>query len=138
MDCPFCSINQEKTRIINETKYIKVILSNPRLMAGHLLVIPKRHVEKLSELNKTERKELLEKVIEFQEKILSKFAKGCDIKQNYRPFQKQDNLKVHHLHIHLQPRKFKDELYHESQIFEKQIFSELTQEEKEKFSELFS
>jgi len=138
MDCPFCNINKEKTSIINQGKYTLVILSNPRLMEGHLLVIPKRHVEKLSELNKYEREELIEKVIEYQKKILSKFAKGCDIRQNYRSFQKQDNLKVNHLHIHLQPREFEDELYFKSQIYEKQIFSEPTKEEREKFVKLFS
>jgi len=62
-------------------------------MPGHLLVVPKRHVEKLSALQEDERRELFEKVIQFQEKILSKLASGCDIKQNYRPFQKQSNLK---------------------------------------------
>ena len=45
------------------------MFSNPRLMEGHLLVIPKRHVEKLSELNEEERKELFDTVIEYQEKI---------------------------------------------------------------------
>ncbi len=101
------------------------------------MVIPKRHIEKLSELNKEEKKELLETIIEFQEKILSKISKGCDIRQNYRPFQNQDNLKVNHLHIHLQPREFKDELYKKSQITEKEIFRELEEGEIDKILELF-
>lgn len=129
MNCPFCNIDKEKTRIIRKGKNIFVVFSNPRLMEGHLLVIPKRHVEKLSELNKEEREELFETVIDFQEKILSKISKGCDIRQNYRPFQRQDNLKVSHLHIHLQPREFEDQLYKKSQIFEKEIFRGLTKTE---------
>lgn len=137
MNCPFCDINKEKTRIIKERKKVFVILSNPRLMPGHFLVIPKRHVEKISELNEDERKELFNTVVEFQEKILSKFASGCDIRQNYRPFQKQNKLKVDHLHIHLQPREFKDELYERCQIFEKDLFKELSDEEKEKLFNLF-
>lgn len=94
-------------------------------MPGHLLVIPKRHVEKISELNEEERKELFDTVIEFQEKIISKIAKGCDINQHYRPFQTQDKLKVNHLHIHILPRESKDELYQKSQKFEKDIFKPL-------------
>ena len=137
MKCPFCEINKEKTVIINEGKNTRVILSNPKLMQGHLLVIPKRHVEKISQLEKNEREELFDKVIEFQEKILVKIAKGCDIRQNFRPFQKEDNLKVNHLHIHLQPREFEDKLYNKSQIFEKQIFSELTKQEKDKIIKIF-
>ena len=54
MDCPFCNINSEKTRILEDKKFVRVIFSNPRLMPGHLLIIPKRHVEKISELNKEE------------------------------------------------------------------------------------
>jgi len=70
-------------------------------MPGHLLVIPKRHLEKLSELSKQEREELIDLIIEFTEKILNGLARGCDIRQNYRPFQTENNLKVDHLHIHL-------------------------------------
>jgi len=136
MNCPFCNIDKEGTKIIKEGKYNYVCFSNPRLMDGHLLVIPKRHIERLSELSKDEKEELFDLVIEYQEKILENIAKGCDIRQNYRPFQKQDDLKLDHLHIHLHPREFKDELYQKSQIFEKDIFRKLTQEEINKISKL--
>lgn len=129
MNCPFCEIDCEKNKIIDERKYIRVIFSNPRLVPGHILVVPKRHVEKLSELKPAEKEELLNTVIEWQENIISKFSAGCDIRQNYRPFQKQDRLKVNHLHIHLQPRDAGDKLYSKCQIFEKEIFKDLTQVE---------
>ncbi|PIQ69941.1 hypothetical protein COS55_00985 [Candidatus Shapirobacteria bacterium CG03_land_8_20_14_0_80_40_19] len=137
MDCPFCNIDKEKNRIIKEGKYVYVVLSNPRLVDGHLLIVPKRHIEKPSELKEEEKKELLDTAIEFQEKILSKFSSGCDIRQNCRPFQKQSQLKVNHVHFHLLPREFKDELYQKCQIFETEIFRMLTEEEKEKFAKLF-
>jgi ATP adenylyltransferase len=136
-NCPFCIISLEKSKIIKEKNYTRVVFSNPRLTPGHLLVISKRHVEKISELNKEEQKELLETVIEFQEKILKKVAKGCDIRQNYRPFQREDKLKIHHLHVHLQPRELFDELYKKCQIFEKDIFKELTEEEITKLIKIF-
>lgn len=137
MTCPFCEINKEKTRIINEGEHTFVIISNPCLMEGHLLIIPKRHVEKMSELKDYELKDLINKLIEFQERILTKFSKGCDIRQNYRPFQKQDNLKVNHLHFHLQPRELFDELYDKCQVFEKEIFKSLEEEEINRISSLF-
>jgi histidine triad (HIT) family protein len=137
MECPFCNINKEKTRIIKQTNDVFVCFSNPSLMKGHLLVVPKRHVEKLSELTQKERKEVFNTVIEFQDKITSKISSGCDIKQNYRPFQKQSELKVHHLHIHLQPRELEDILYKKSQIFETEIFKELSEDEIRDLSELF-
>lgn len=134
MECVFCNYN--KNRVIYEGKNTFVILSNPRLMPGHLLIIPKRHVEKLSQLNKEELNELINLTIKFQEKILNNVAKGCDIRQNFRPFQKQDNLKVNHLHIHLLPRELFDELYEKCQIFEKDVFNKLNDEEINKFSEM--
>jgi len=136
MSCPFCQIDKERTRIIKEGRHVYVCLSSPRLMEGHLLVLPKRHVEKISDLNEDERKELFDTMIEYQEKIIRSLAPGCDIRQNYRPFQKQDNLKLDHLHIHLLPREFEDELYKKCQIFEKDVFRELTEEEIEKISKL--
>ena len=136
MQCPFCEIDKDKTRIIKQGKHCYVCFSNPRLMPAHLLVISKRHVEKISELDKEEREELINFVIEYQEKILNNIAEGCDIKQNYRPFQAQGGLKLDHLHIHLQPREFEDELYKKSQIFEKDIFKPLIQEEIDKISKL--
>ncbi len=136
MECRFCKIKTEKTRIIEETQNTFVVLSNPRLMPGHVLVIPRRHVLKLSELNQQELNELIEKVIEYQEKIISKIAKGCDIRQNLRSFQKEDDLKVDHLHIHLQPRELYDELYEKCQIYEKSVFKKLSEKEKEEIIKL--
>lgn len=138
MECPFCSTGLEKTKneIIANKKFVRVIFSNPRLMPGHLLVIPKSHVERLSELNEAERKELFGTIIEFQEKILNTIASGCDVREHYRPFQKQDALKVNHIHFHLQPRELFDELYEKTQVFEKNIFQSLPSEELEELKKL--
>ena len=109
MNCPFCNIAKNgPDRVLAEKEHIVVILSNPRLMKGHTLVVPKRHVEKMSELNQQEKDELMETLIEFQEKILD-FAAGCDIRRHYRPFL-DDAITVSHLHFHLHPRHFADKL----------------------------
>jgi len=65
LDCPFCNINPQKTTILKEKNYVRVIFNNPRLMPGHLLIIPKRQVKKISELDKKEQEELFATVIEF-------------------------------------------------------------------------
>jgi len=126
--CRFCNNIELKSRIMGETEHAFIILSNPCLVREHCLVIPKRHVKKLSELSKEELIDLINIIIKTQELLLTKFD-GCDIRQNYRPFQKEDYLKVNHLHIHLQPREFKDNLYQKCQIFEKDVFRELSREE---------
>ena len=128
MDCAFCGKLEKKSRIINESKYSFTILSNPALMKGHCLVIPKRHVESLMELSEEEKIDLLSQIIKMEKKLLEKFP-GCDVRQNYRPFQLESSLKVNHLHIHLQPRTLFDELYEKCQKFEGEVFKILSEEE---------
>lgn len=138
MDCPFCTINPERNVQVHDGKHVSVVFSNPRLMPGHLLVIPKRHVEKISELNHEERSELFDTTIAFQEKVLSRIAKGCDIRQHYRPFQKQEDIKVNHLHVHLLPRELFDELYEKSQKFETEIFKRPDEKEMTEITKILS
>ncbi len=121
--CPFCSVDENRQRILVERKRVYIMPSNPMLVPHHLLVIPKRHVELPSELTAGERYELFETVIEFQEKIrATSRGMGCDVRQNCRPFLPQDDYKVDHVHYHLLQRQFGDELYQKTQIFEKDIF----------------
>lgn len=137
MSCPFCDIDQEKTRILEKGENFFVVFSNPRLMPGHILIVPNRHIEKISELNKEEKTEMLELIVKWQEKILEKISAGCDIRQNFRPFQKDSRLKLGHFHVHLQPRDFKDELYEKCQIYETEMFHDLNEKELDKMMKLF-
>jgi len=104
---------------------VRVIFSNPRLMKGHLLVTPKRHVEQPWELAEHELKEIFFHIHALQKKLAETLGTGCDIRQNYRPFIKQGRLKVDHLHFHLLPRTFQDDLYEKSMKFETDIFSDV-------------
>ena len=113
-----------------------VMLSNPRLMPGHLLVVPKRHVETLAELNVEERRELFDTAIEFQGQIMERLAPGCDIRQHCRPFLPEGRLKVHHVHLHLLPRALNDELYQKVQKFEQEVFEEFGEEEREEMTKI--
>ncbi len=131
MECRFCDLEKKQAhRIVAAFKHCVVIFSNPRLMPGHLLVIPKRHTLGLNELSEEERNELFNVAVEFQSKILEKLASGCDIRQHNRPFLPESELKVDHVHIHLQPREFEDELYQKSYIHDKEVFKPLTEKEK--------
>jgi len=135
MTCPFCEFSEN--RIIEEGKFWRVILSNPRLVPGHTLIIPKRHLVRMSELTSEEWSELQPLFAKYEELILSRLATGCDIKQHYRPFIPDGSIKQSHLHIHLIPRSFEDALYNESQVYEKTLFQPLSKQEEEKYLELF-
>ncbi|HUC31239.1 MAG TPA: HIT family protein [Candidatus Paceibacterota bacterium] len=138
MDCRFCNIQEEHPdRLLREGKYTFAILSDPRLMEGHILVIPKRHVEKMSQLSREERDELLDETIKIEEKLLTKVS-GIDIAQHYRPFIPENLLKVNHLHVHIRPRELNDELYSKVQIYEKSVFTPLTEEEITEFKSFLS
>ena len=136
-DCPFCNESKEN-RILKERKFTYVIFSNPRLMPCHLLVIPKRHVIKISQLTREEQYEIFDLLIEFQEKILQKVSSGCDIRQNFKPYVKNSRTHVDHVHFHLLPRKLEDELQQQSEQHKNPLYKNLSVEETEKFTSLLN
>jgi ATP adenylyltransferase len=126
--CPFCHVSP-RDHLVAESGMVKVIFSNPRLVKGHLLIIPKRHVEQPWELTGQEQIEVLAFITKFQRRLSQTIGTGCDVRQNYRPFLIQGKLKVDHVHYHLLPRKLEDELYTKCQIYEKEIFINLCDSE---------
>ena len=137
--CPFYTTAKKEGRMLKEGQYAYVIFSNPRLMPGHLLVIPKRHIEgKVQDLSKEEREEVMDFLSEFQAKILEKLASGCDIRQNYKPYVENSTTHVNHMHFHLHPREYEDELYEKADIHRKPLYRDLPEEEKERLFQLLS
>lgn len=118
-NCPFCDEKLLKQRVLWEDKLTVTFLSNPRLMPGHTLVVPKRHVEKPWELTQDELQEIFKNVWKVEQQIIaSGLGAGCDVRQNYRPFMKQSRVKVDHVHFHVIPRTMSDELFQTSMQFE--------------------
>jgi histidine triad (HIT) family protein len=132
-DCPFCDIVSQGRVLLRETSLVVVILSNPRLMPGHTLVIPKRHVERMVELTSEERVEMLNTAIEMEERLLAAGAPGCDIRQHYRPFLPRGAIKVNHVHIHVQPRSLEDELFRQAEKGERALFAPLSDAERDEW-----
>ena len=133
--CPFCNTDSIKNRILHETDLSIVLLSNPRLLPGHTLVVPKRHIEKPWELEGAELQDIFENIWWVEQKLL-RMAEGCDIRQNYRPFLPQGRVKVNHVHFHVLPRNNKDQLYERSMRYE--VFEDLSGVESDKIAELFA
>ncbi len=133
--CPFCT---PKERVLKENKLARVVLSNPRKVPGHFLVLPKRHVEKPWELTNDELTSIFELIFFIEKKIIGKLGDGCDIKQNYRPFMPQSRLKVDHVHFHVYPRSLYDYLYKVSEIYETDLFADLDDAERDAVSKLLN
>ncbi len=123
-NCPFCDVKQ-KERVLKDNEHASVLLSNPRKVPGHFLVIPKRHVEKPWELTKDELNDIFELIFFIEQKIIGKLGDGCDVRQNYRPFMKQGSLTVHHVHFHVIPRSFQDYIYSVVEKYETNLFADL-------------
>lgn len=107
-------------------------------MKGHLLVIPKRHIEQPWDMTDIELQETFAHIHDLQKRLSSTFGTGCDVRQNYRPFIKQGRLKVDHLHFHLLPRTFQDELYEQSMKYETDIFIELPSSEEDEVTSVLA
>ena len=113
-----------------------VLLSNPRRVAGHFLVIPKRHVEVPTDITDEEVMAIFKLIRFVQGKILSKLSQGVRVQQNYMPFVPDSKYKVAHTHYHVIPRDFKDKIYELVDIHDTQLFEDLSPEEHDKIAKL--
>ena len=134
-ECPFCNLQTETSRIIRTNDLTTTLLSNPRLMPGHTLVVPNRHVTHPDDLTDNELLAIFNEIKKVRAKLLKTIATGCDVRQNYRPFQKQGWIKVDHLHFHVLPRNQEDDLYQRSQKFESEIFMDLPDDERQQMTD---
>ena len=104
-------------------------------MPGHILVIPKRHVERLKDLSDPEKKELMDTVDEYCDKVL-KFARGYTLKNNFMPFLEESRLKVDHLHVHIYPRNLDDDLYKKVLYNDMLLWKNLSADEAKKMKKI--
>lgn len=132
-NCPFCNIGN---RVILSGEYCNATLSDPRLLPGHTLVVPHRHVLNPDVLTEIELLDIFRLIKRVRNVLMKNGATGCDIRQNYRPFIVQNKLKVDHIHIHVLPRTNEDVLYQKSMRFEKDVFEDLPESELLKFTAL--
>lgn len=132
-DCPFCN---PKDRVLKSNEHAIVLLSNPRKVPGHFLVVPKRHAEKPWELTAEELQDIFELIFFVEQRIVGKLGDGVDIRQNYRPFKEQNSLKKNHVLFHVIPRADNDYLYQVSEQFERDLFAELDDLERKEVERL--
>ena len=108
--CVFCEIVKENKeiphKIIHRGKKCMVIMNMYPYNTGHLLVIPKRHVVDIDELEKEEVEELADLVIK-SKKLLDKALnpKGYNIGVN---IGFSAGASIEHLHVHIVPRFERD------------------------------
>lgn len=123
-NCIFCTLEKHKENLIYEDEWIYVIHDKYPVVEGHLLVIPKKHYENITEMPDNELADLIKIVKKMELLVMKKMdVKGFTIKQNWQPFVKDNHLVIHHVHFHIVPRQFND------QFVQKQKRMELSESE---------
>lgn len=109
--CAFCNLDTLEARIIRAGRLFVSFLSDPLIVEGHALVIPRRHIV-AGELWLDD--ELLACAVEV-ERLKQCYIKlgyhGVDVWQKTRPHIPEDGVKMDHEHSHVLPSVPDDELY---------------------------
>ncbi|MDK2984102.1 MAG: adenylyltransferase [Thermococcaceae archaeon] len=148
MKCPFCTPSEEA--LLYEDEHIRILIDSFPANRGHLLVVPKRHVEDWNEL-KEEEKFAIMRGIELAIEKLGKVLKpdGFNVGINLGEAAGQT---VAHLHVHVIPRYRGDTNFPRGgvrkavlniedenlSLKEKWAGNRLTQKEKETLKRLFA
>jgi len=103
MECDFCSI---KERAIIRTEHALAFLSNRPLLEGHILICPKRHIQKIDEISEDETRDILSIIKNLKPALCKSFrATGFNFGWNENASAGQT---ISHLHIHMFPRTDQD------------------------------
>ena len=106
--CIFCSIikTEAEATIIDEDDKIITILDKRPLFPGHCLIIPKKHVVTLSELESNLLNPLFEKV----KKLSAVVPEALNAEGTFVAMNNIVSQSVPHIHVHVVPRRKGDGL----------------------------
>lgn len=99
--CPFC--HEKPENILEEGKYFMVLPSRAPYTKHHLVIIPKRHANLLTELSDGERKEMYSLVDKRAKKLHSKYKDISLLLRDGLVKDKIINKSINHLHFHILP-----------------------------------
>ncbi len=110
MECVFCKIiNKEiPAYIVYEDDVAIAFLDINPVSEGHLLVVPKKHVSRLTELSEEEAAEFIKRVQKIAKLVEEKLSKDYNIIINQG--EKAGQV-IQHLHVHIIPRYGKEQLF---------------------------
>ena len=102
-DCPFCKILKESEReFIYSGENFRAFFDLYPVNEGHTLLIPRRHINNIEQLNSAEKDELSEALLKVRSELLARFdPDGINIGLNEGEAAGQT---INHLHWHIIPR----------------------------------
>lgn len=103
MDCIFCKIVSKEipTKILKETSNSISFLDAFPLAKGHVLVIPKKHHQKIQDMSNDENTDLFSLVRQMVSKVDTMTGSTLVAVHN----GKEAGQEIPHVHVHLVPRK---------------------------------
>jgi diadenosine tetraphosphate (Ap4A) HIT family hydrolase len=105
-DCDFCKISKIKSRLVWEGNGLRVILTHTPIVPGHLLILPVRHAQTISDLTKRELDAIFRVIPKLRVIMKNIFkAQGFNFAWNEGMLAGQS---INHLHLHMLPRKAGD------------------------------
>lgn len=110
MDCLFCNKKNIVKQKIFETNTEYVLYNIRKSNKGRCLVIPKRHLSSIRELNNKELENLL-KTVKYVSEKLSKYLNPNGINYGFNEGSAAGQ-EIYHLHFHILPRFKKDNNLH--------------------------
>lgn len=110
-DCNFCEIEHETDRIIRRTDLVTSFLSNPRLVPGHVLIVPNYHATLPTQLDDMEVLAMHSEANRLTKIMLGSFALGVDRWQKSRPQVPENEIKQNHVHMHILPSNPGESVY---------------------------
>lgn len=100
--CVFCSRGKLQQEIIRSNDLCTSLVSRPWFRSGQCLVIPNRHIVTVEELEPHESSAIMAELGRLGALLNEGFGSG--IMQKYQPLQRENGIKVNHLHFHIIPR----------------------------------
>lgn len=140
MTCPFCDKKIIEKHKIYETDNEYVLYNIRAANKGQCLVVPKRHVKNIKELNDSEVSSLL-KTVKFVSSLLDKKLKPIGFNYGFNEGNYSGQT-VEHFHFHIMPRFEGDNLpefhlFHRSPEIKRNLSDEELKPFVEEFRELF-
>lgn len=108
MDCLFCRIvgGEEPAYVVEETADTVSFLDTRPVFKGHVLIVPKRHLETLADLPA----ELVSPVFTAAQRHAAAMTTALDADGSFVAMNNVVSQSVPHLHVHVVPRRRKDGL----------------------------
>ena len=107
-DCRFCQIiaGDEPSHVVFEDERTLAFLDNRPLFPGHTLLVPRAHIETLTDLPD----EVLPELFSNARLLARVMEEGLDAEGSFVALNNRVSQSVPHLHVHVVPRRRKDGL----------------------------